>query len=203
VDPNVHKRQKLRETQDASQQALRAAFAAGCDTQSAANDVVVEYDLSGYARNDLEKYVPQLCGNGYDADELHDDQPVRFTDEGLQPDHQPQNAIEWYVEVPHHEDYHLWLPARANPGQREWLEAAYAADAEVDDSRLFERDGTWYLHITATRDVEDESEASARRRTPIGVEVGEASLVTVSRKSKISDESSKTKRVFEMSPRRL
>jgi hypothetical protein len=82
VDPNLHKRQKLRETREAYQQALQAAFAAGCDTQSAANDVVVEYDLSGYAKNALKKYVPQLH-NSYDADELHDDHPVQFTNEGL------------------------------------------------------------------------------------------------------------------------
>ena len=179
VDPNVHKRQKLRETRDAYQQALQAAFAAGCDTQSAANDVVVEYDLSGYAKNALKKYVPQLCGNSYDADELHDDHPVRFTNEGLQLDHQPQNAVEWYVKIPHHEDYHLWIPTRANPEQRDWLEALDADDAEIGESRLFERDGTWYLHVTATRDVEDKSEASADERTPIGVDIGEASLVTV------------------------
>jgi len=195
VDPNVHKRQKLRETRDAYQQALQEAFAAGCDTQSAANDVVVEYDLSGYAKNALKKYVPQLCGNSYDADELHDDHPVRFTNEGLQLDHQPQNAIEWYVKIPHHEDYHLWIPACANPEQRDWLEALDADDAEMGESRLFERDGTWYLHITVTRDVEDQSEASADERTPpdesgepclagldrtpIGVDIGEASLVTV------------------------
>ncbi|MEF8975197.1 MAG: transposase [Halapricum sp.] len=178
VDPNVHKRQKLRETRDAYQQALQAAFAAGCDTQSAANDVVVEYDLSGYAKNALKKYVPQLH-NSYDANELHDDHPVRFTNEGLQLDHQPQNAVEWYVKIPHHEDYHLWIPARANPEQREWLEALYADDAEMGESRLFERDGTWYLHVTVTRDVEDQSEASADERTPIGVDIGEASLVTV------------------------
>jgi len=179
VNPNVHKRQKLLETRDAYQQALQQAFAAGCDTQSAANDVVVEYDLSGYAKNALKKYVPQLCGNSYNADELHDDHPVRFTNEGLQLDHQPQNAIEWYVKLPHHEDYHLWIPARANPEQRDWLEALDADDAEMGESRLFERDGTWYLHITATRNVEDESEASADERTPIGVDIGEASLVTV------------------------
>ena len=197
VDPNLHKRQKLRETRDAYQQALQAAFSTGCDTQSAANDVVVEYDLSGYAKNALKQYVPQLCGNSYDADELHDDHPVRFTNEGLQLDHQPQNAIEWYVKIPHHEDYNLWIPARANPEQRAWLEAVYADDAEMGESRLFERDGTWYLHVTATRDVEDRSEASADERTPgdsddppepclagldrtpIGVDIGEASLVTV------------------------
>ena len=179
VDPNVHKHQKLRETRDAYQQALQAAFAAGCDTQSAANDVVVEYDLSGYAKNALKKYVPQLCGNSYDANELHDDHPVRFTNEGLQLDHQPQNAIEWYVKIPHHEDYHLWIPARANPDQRDWLEALAADDAEMGESRLFEREGTWYLHVTATRDVVDKSETSADERTPIGVDIGETSLVTV------------------------
>ncbi|MDB2272774.1 transposase [Halorubrum ezzemoulense] len=179
VDPNLHKRQKLRETRDAYQRALQAAFDTGCDTQSATNDVVVEYDLSGYAKNALKKYVPQLCGNSYDANEIHDDHPVRFTNEGLQLDHQPQNAIEWYAKVPHHEDYHLWIPARANPDQRDWLEALNADDAEMGESRLFERDGTWYLHVTATRDVEDKSEASADERTPIGVDIGEASLVTV------------------------
>jgi len=179
VDPNVHKRQKLRETRDAYQQALQAAFAAGCDTQSAANQVVVEYDLSGYAKNALKKYVPQLCGNSYDANELHDNHPVRFTNEGLELDHQPQNTIEWYVKIPHHEDYHLWIPSRGNPDQREWLEALNADDAEIGESRLFERDGTWYLHVTATRNVEDKSAASADEWTPIGVDIGEASLVTV------------------------
>ena len=178
VDPTVQKRQKLRETRDAYQQAFQVAFSTGCDTQSAANDVVVEYDLSGYAKNALKKYVPQLY-NSYDADELHDDHPVRFTNEGLQFDHQPQNAIKWYVKIPHHEDYHLWIPARANPDQREWIEAVYADDAEMGESRLFERDGTWYLHVTATRDVEDQSSASADERTATGVDIGEASLVTV------------------------
>ncbi len=104
VDPNVHKRQKLRETRDAYQRALQEAFTAGCDTQSAVNDAVVEYDLSGYAKNALKQYVPQLH-TSYDTDELHDDHPVRFTNEGLQLDHQPQNAIGWYVKIPHHEDY--------------------------------------------------------------------------------------------------
>ena len=64
ADPNLHKRQKLRETRDAYQQALQAAFDAGCNTQSAANDVVVEYDLSGYAKNALKKYVPPFNSEG-------------------------------------------------------------------------------------------------------------------------------------------
>jgi len=92
VDPNLHKRQKLRETRDAYQQALQATFTAGCDTQSAANDVVINYDLSGYAKNALKKYVPQLCGGSYDAKELHDDHPVRFTNEGPKLDHKTPSS---------------------------------------------------------------------------------------------------------------
>ena len=62
--------------------ALHDAFGAGCTTQTEANDVVVNYDLSGYAKNALKKYVPQLTTT-YNAGELHDDHPVRFTNEGL------------------------------------------------------------------------------------------------------------------------
>jgi IS605 OrfB family transposase len=178
VQPNAHKRRKLRETRAAYQQALHDAFDAGCTTQSETNDVVVDYDLSGYAKNALKQYVPQLTRT-YNAGDLHDNHPVRFTNEGLQLDHKPENAIEWYVKIPHHEDYHLWLPAQPNPEQRDWLEALNAGDAELGESRLFDRDGTWFLHVTATRDVADGSGASDEDRTPIGVDIGEASLVTV------------------------
>ena len=178
VDPNAHKRRKLRETREAYQHALQDAFDARCTTQTEVNDVVVSYNLSGYAKNALKKYVPQLTTT-YNAGELHDNHPVRFTNEGLRLNHKPENAIEWYVTIPHHEDYHLWMPAQPNPEQRGWLEALNAGDATMGESRLFERDGTWYLHVTATRDVEERSEVSAEERTPIGVDIGEASLVTV------------------------
>ncbi len=131
VDPNAHKLRKLGETRDAYQQALQAAFDANCTTQSAANDVVVEYDLSGYAKNALKQYVPQLCGDSYDAEDLNDNHPVKFTNEGVQLDHHPQNHYEWYVKIPHHEHYHLWVPAAANPEQRPWLDALHADDAEM------------------------------------------------------------------------
>ncbi|MGB9963309.1 RNA-guided endonuclease TnpB family protein (plasmid) [Halobacterium sp. MBLA0001] len=178
VDPNTHKRRKLRETRDAYQQALQAAFDAGCTTQTEANDVVVDYELSGYAKNALKKYVPQLTTTD-EAEELHDDHPVKFTNEGLRLGHKPENAIEWYVKIPHHDDYHLWLPAQPNPDQRDWLEALNASDGEMGESRLVERDGAWYLHVSVTRNVEEQSEASAEERTPIGVDIGDASLVTV------------------------
>jgi IS605 OrfB family transposase len=179
VSPNAHKRRKLRETTDAYRSALHAAFDAGCSTQSEANDVVVEYDLSGYAKNALKKYVPQLCGGSYDADELHDAHPVRFTNEGVRLDHKPQNAVEWYVKVPHHDDYHLWIPAQPNPEQRSWVEAIFAGDADMGECRLFDRNGEWFLHMVATREVEQQSTDSVSDETPIGVDIGESALLTV------------------------
>jgi IS605 OrfB family transposase len=180
VNPNAHKERKLQETQVAYRQALQAAFAANCTTQSAANDIVVEYDLSGYAKNALKKYVPQLCGNSYDADELADDHPIRFTNEGVHLDHKPQNHYEWYVKIPHHEDYHLWLPAGINPAQRDWLEALYAGDADMGENRLIERDGEWYLHITVTREIDAQASTEpGDGQTPVGVDIGAAALATV------------------------
>ncbi len=193
LDADTHKRQKLRETQDAYQQALQAAFAAGCDTRQRPTTWLKSTTLSGTETGD-KKYVPRTRRVLLDADELHDNHPVRFTNEGLQLDHQPQNAIEWYVKIPHHEDYHLWIPARANPEQREWLEALDADDAEMGEAA--DRAGR---NVVAphhrTRDVEDHRGVRRRadtarrvwralsrwtRQTPIGVDIGEAmSLVNM------------------------
>jgi len=46
------------------------------------------------------------------------------------------------------------------------------------ESRLLERGGDWYLHISATREVE-EYPASEAERTPVGVDIGDAALATV------------------------
>ena len=179
VNPTTNKHQKLRETQTAYRRALGEAFQQGCETQSATNYVVVQYDLSGYAKNALKKYVPQLTGDSYDADELTDEHPVKFTDEGFNVDHKPQNAYEWYLKVPHHEDYNLWFPAGVNPKQRPLVEALYAGDAEPGEFRLIERDGDWYLHVTVHFDVAYTVCSESDDVTPVGVDIGEAALATV------------------------
>jgi len=173
--PNAHKREKFRETCREYQKALDDAFDSDCGTQSEANDVVVDYDLSGYAKNALKKYIPQLVRDG--TQELDNGHPVRFTNEGVRIDYKPQNSIEWYVKIPHHEDYHLWCPAIINPEQRDWIEAVYSDDAELGEVRMFPRGGGWYLHLTAHREVE-ETEVS-ESCTPIGVDIGETALATV------------------------
>jgi transposase len=81
------------------------------------------------------------------------------------------------VKIPHHDDYHLWLPAQPNPEQRDWIEALYMGDATMGESRLFDRNGEWYLHLVATRTVKERS--SSAPEMPIGVDIGETALVTV------------------------
>jgi len=190
-DPNSHKREKFRETYREYQKALDDAFDSECSTQSEANDVVVDYDLSGYAKNALKKYVPQLVRDG--TQELDNGHPVRFTNEGVRIDHKPQNGIEWYVKIPHHEDYHLWCPATINPEQRDWIEAVYNDDAELGEVRMFLRGDEWCIHLTAHREVEETEVSEVRQSsidynrnrrflescTPIGVDIGETALATV------------------------
>ncbi|MDY6776364.1 MAG: transposase [Halobacteria archaeon] len=190
-DPNTHKREKFRETYKEYQKALNDTFTSDCSTQSEANDVVVEYDLSGYAKNALKKYVPQLVRDG--TQELDDGHPVRFTNEGIRIDHKPQNALEWYVKIPHHEDYHLWCPVTINPEQRDWIEALHNDGAELGEVRMFPRGDEWHLHLTAHREVEETDVSEVRQSsidynrnqrflescTPIGVDIGETALATV------------------------
>jgi hypothetical protein len=51
VDPNAHKREKLRETWAAYQEALQEAFDASYTTLGEVNDIVGDYQLSSYAKN--------------------------------------------------------------------------------------------------------------------------------------------------------
>ncbi len=43
----------------------------------------------------------------------------------------------------------------------------------MGEYRLFDRNGEWYLHVVATRNVEERT--SSADETPIGVDIGEAS----------------------------
>ena len=44
---------------------------------------------------------------------------------------------------------------------------------------MLKREGTWYFHLIETHDIPLNSEAPPEERTPIGVDIREASLVTV------------------------
>ena len=176
--PTQHKERKLGETVAAYRDALAEAFDAGCETKSAVNDIVTPYDLSSYAKDALKNYVPQLCGDSYDADELADGHPVRFTERGFSLDHQPENAVEWYVKIPHHEDYHLWLPVRINAAQADLWDDLLDERAEVGEFRLQRHRTSWELHVTVDYEVQEPDYDSADDDvTPVGFDIGEAHLL--------------------------
>ena len=176
--PTQHKERKLGETVAAYRDALAEAFDAGCESKSAVNDIVTPYDLSSYAKDALKNYVPQLCGDSYDADGLADDHPVRFTERGFTLDHQPENAIEWYVKIPHHEDYHLWLPVRINPAQADLWHDLLEESVDVGEFRLQRHRTSWELHVTVDYEVQEPDYDSADDEvTPVGFDIGEAHLL--------------------------
>ena len=171
----AHKERKLQETLSGYRKALHDAFDAGCETKNAVNEIVTPYDLSGYAKDALKNYVPGLVD---DADELADDHPVRFTERGFSLDHKPENAIEWYVKIPHHEDYHLWLPARINPAQSELWHALLDERADVGQFRLQQHRASWELHVTVDYEVQEpDYEPTDDDVTPVGFDIGEAHLL--------------------------
>jgi putative transposase len=172
--PTAHKERKLRDTLSTYREALSDAFDAGCETQTAVNEIVTPYDLSSYAKDALKNYVPRLVD---DADELDDNHPARFTERGFSLDHHPENTIEWYVKIPHHEDYHLWLPVRINPAQEELWHDLLDETGDVGQFRLQRHRTTWELHVTVDYEVPESAYESTDDVTPVGFDIGEAHLL--------------------------
>ena len=172
--PTAHKERKLQEQLSGCREALHDAFDTGCKTKNAVNDIVTPYDLSSYAKDALKNYVPGLVD---EADELADDHPVRFTERGFSLDHQPENAIEWYVKLPHHEDYHLWLPVRINPAQADLWHDLLDGETDVGEFRLQRHPTTWELHVTVDYEVQEPNYEPADDVTPVGFDIGEAHLL--------------------------
>jgi putative transposase len=95
------------------------AFESGADTQTAVNEVVTGYILTSYAKDALENYVPQLHRT-YDASELDDDHPVRFTNRGWNIDHSEEREHEFCWRVPQAgRGTAFWDPAPHQPRSAE------------------------------------------------------------------------------------
>ncbi|ERG98793.1 MAG: hypothetical protein J07HQX50_02840 [Haloquadratum sp. J07HQX50] len=74
--------------------ALSESFDFDADTQAAVNDVVTSYTLTSYAKDALKNYVPKLR-RMYNASELKDDHPIRFTNPGWRLDHSDDRTHEF------------------------------------------------------------------------------------------------------------
>ena len=173
--PTAHKERRLQRTEATYRRALRDAFDTGCTTQTAVNDVVTDYDLSSYAKDALKQYVPQLRRT-YDAEELAEDHPVRFTNRGWHLDHSPDRTHEFCWRVPQAgRGTSFWIPLCVNPDQQELWKRLYDGDVSVGEFRLRQHRSLWTLHVTIEYTIEQPEMPTDP--TPVGFDVGESSLL--------------------------
>ncbi len=160
----------------AYRRALAESFERGADTQSAVNDVVTGYTLTSYAKDALKNYVPQLRDT-YNASELDDDHPVRFTNRGWRLDHSEERTHEFCWRVPQAgRGNAFWIPLCINPAQRELWTDLLDGDVTVGEFRLQEHRTTWVLHVTVEYEVAEPEEPDDP--TPVGFDIGESKLLT-------------------------
>jgi len=87
--PNGRKEELLNRSFESYQQALEEGVSREIDTMTEANDLVVQYDLSGYIKNALKKHIPKVVKNG--GGEVGEDNALKITNEGVKLDYQPDN----------------------------------------------------------------------------------------------------------------
>ncbi|MGM0387102.1 MAG: RNA-guided endonuclease TnpB family protein [Natrinema limicola] len=174
--PTTGKEQRLERTVATYHRALSDAFESGADTQSAVNDIVTGYTLTSYAKDALKNYVPQLRRT-YNASELEDDHPVRFTNRGFRIDHSDERTHEFCWRVPQAgRGNAFWIPLRINPEQESLWFDLLDEDVTVGEFRLQQHRTNWVLHVTVEYEVADPEIPDDPTR--IGFDIGESKLLT-------------------------
>jgi len=174
--PTAHKERRLQRTVATYGRALSESFNSGADTQTAVNDVVTGYTLTSYAKDALKNYVPQLRDT-YNAAELDDDHPVRFTNRGWHLDHSNDREHEFCWRVPQAgRGNAFWIPLRINPAQRELWNDLRDGNVTVGEFRLTENRTTWVLHVTVEYEIAEPTKPDTP--TPVGFDIGESKFLT-------------------------
>ncbi|WP_353633815.1 transposase [Halobacterium sp. NMX12-1] len=174
--PTAHKEQRLQRTVATYRRALLDAFESGADTQMAVNDIVTGYTLTSYAKDALKNYIPKLHQT-YNAEEVNDDHPVRFTNRGWQLDYSPNRDHSYCWRVPQAgRGNAFWIPLRINPAQQELWNDLLEGDVTVGEFRLQEHRTNWVLHVTIEYEVTEPEQPDDP--TPIGFDIGESKLLT-------------------------
>lgn len=174
--PTVHKEQRLERTVATYRRALSESFESGATTQNEVNDVVTPYTLTSYAKDALKNYVPKLRDT-YNAEEIQDDHPVRFTNRGFRIDHSPDREYEFCWRVPQAgRGNAFWIPLRINPAQESLWFDVLEEDVEIGEFRLQSYRTNWVLHVTVEYEI-DEPE-TPEDPTYVGFDAGESKLLT-------------------------
>jgi putative transposase len=174
--PTTGKEQRLERTVATYRRALSDAFGSGADTQTAVNDVVTPYTLTSYAKDALKNYVPKLRDT-YNASELADDHPIRFTNRGFRLDHSDERAHEFCWRVPQAgRGNAFWIPLRINPEQESLWSDLLDEDVSVGEFRLQQHRTNWVLHVTVEYEIAEPEIPDDPTR--IGFDLGESKLLT-------------------------
>ena len=174
--PTAHKERRLQRTVATYRRALEDAFESGAETQTAVNDVVTPYTLTSYAKDALKSYVPQLRRT-YNASEVDDDHPIRFTNRGWHLEHSEDRTHEFCWRVPQAgRGNAFWIPLRINPAQRDLWNDLLDGDVSVGEFRLQEHRTTWVLHVTVEYEIAEPEVADDP--TVVGFDIGESKLLT-------------------------
>ena len=174
--PTAHKERKLQDTLGEYRSALSEAFDSGADTMNGVSEVVTPYDLPYQAKAALCSYVPKLRKT-YNARELDDEHPLRFTNQAAKFDHDAAREHEytWWVPRPGR-GTNFWIPLRINPEQGELWADLLDGEASAGQIRLQQHRTSWVLHVTVEYDVPDPE--TDGERTPVGFDIGETALIT-------------------------
>ena len=174
--PTTHKEQKLQQTVATYRRALSESFESGVNSPSAVNSIVTPYTLTSYAKDALKNYVPQLRDT-YNASELKDDHPVRFTNRGFRIDYSKERTHEFCWRVPQAgRGNAFWIPLRINPAQESLWEDLLDDDITVGEFRLQEYRTNWVLHVTVEYEITEPDVPD--EPTPVGFDIGESKLLT-------------------------
>ena len=174
--PTANKERRLQRTVATYRRALLESFESGADTQSAVNDVVTDYNLTSYAKDAIKNYVPQLRRT-YNASELDDNHPVRFTNRGWRLDHSEDRTHEFCWRVPQAgRGNAFWIPLRINPTQESLWADLLNGGVSVGEFRLQQHRTNWVLHVTVEYEVAEPDEPDDP--TPVGFDIGESKLLT-------------------------
>ncbi|ELY42719.1 RNA-guided endonuclease TnpB family protein [Natronorubrum tibetense] len=174
--PTKGKEQRLERTVATYRRALSEAFESDADTQTAVNDIVTPYTLTSYAKDALKNYVPKLRDT-YNASEIKDDHPVRFTNRGFRIDHSDDRTYEFCWRVPQAgRGNAFWIPLRINPEQESLWFDLFDESATVGEFRLQQHRTNWVLNVTVEYNVAEPEIPDDPTR--IGFDIGESKLLT-------------------------
>lgn len=178
ASPTAHKERKLRRLIETYREALQEAFKANADTMTKVNELVTPFELPYQAKDALKSYVPRLL-SVHDAQKIHDDHPLRLVNRAAKFDHAADRScgICWEVPMPGR-GANFWIPLHINPEQRETWHELLDSEVDAGEPRLLTKDGDWFLHVTINRHLADVETNVDREPIHIGIDVGEASLVT-------------------------